>query len=175
MKKLIGMIGLLLFSSFYLLQSCGGNAENLKVGSPAPNFTLQDAFGNKYTLSDYKGKSPVVVYFYPKAGSPGCTTEACGIRDSWAKFKDNGIVVLGISVDSKESIKKFIDENNLNFPLLSDETKDVCRAYGVLNKLGVASRISFVVDKNGNIADIIRDVDVSTHADDVYKLAAKLK
>lgn len=175
MKLLIGIMVMILSSSFFLLQSCGGNADNLTVGNPAPNFTLEDAFGNKYTLSDYRGKNPVVVYFYPKAGTAGCTTEACGIRDSWDKFKDNGIVVLGISVDSRESIKKFIDENNLNFPLLSDETKDVCRAYGVLNNLGVASRISFVVDKNGNIADIIRDVDVSTHADDVYKLAVKLK
>lgn len=175
MRKLIGIFGLVLLSSFYLLQACGGNAENLKVGDPAPNFTLEDAFNNKYTLSDYKGKNPVVVYFYPKAGTAGCTTEACGIRDEWSKFKKDGIVVLGISVDSKESIKKFIDENDLNFPLLSDESKNVCRTYGVLNNLGVASRISFVIDKNGNIADIIRDVNVSTHADDVYKLAEKLK
>lgn len=175
MKNLNLILAIILFISFYFLQSCGGNAENLKVGNPAPNFTLQDAYGNSYTLSDYKGKNPVVVYFYPKAGTPGCTTEACGIRDSWTKFKENGIVVLGVSVDSKGSIKNFIDENNLNFPLLSDNTKKVCRAYGVLNNLGVASRITFVIDKNGKIADIIRDVDVSTHADDVYKLAEKLK
>lgn len=175
MKNLNLILTIILFIGFYFLQSCGGNAENLKVGNPAPNFTLQDAYGNSYTLSDYKGKNPVVVYFYPKAGTPGCTTEACGIRDSWTKFKENGIVVLGVSVDSKGSIKNFIDENNLNFPLLSDNTKKVCRAYGVLNNLGVASRITFVIDKNGKIADIIRDVDVSTHADDVYKLAEKLK
>lgn len=175
MKNLNLILTIILFIGFYFLQSCGGNAENLKVGNPAPNFTLQDAYGNSYTLSDYKGKNPVVVYFYPKAGTPGCTTEACGIRDSWTKFKENGIVVLGVSVDSKGSIKNFIDENNLNFPLLSDSTKKVCRAYGVLNNLGVASRITFVIDKNGKIAEILRDVDVSTHADDVYKLAEKLK
>lgn len=90
--------------SFYFLQSCGGNAQNLNVGSSAPDFTLEDAYGNKYSLNDYKDKNPVIVYFYPKAGTPGCTTEACGIRDSWDKFNENGIVVLGISVDSKSAI-----------------------------------------------------------------------
>jgi peroxiredoxin Q/BCP len=162
------------FSSIFIT-FCGGNADNLKVGMTAPNFTLQDSFGNSYTLTDYKDKNPVVVYFYPKANTPGCTTEACGIRDSWDKFKENGIVVLGVSVDSKEAIKNFINDHNLNFPLLSDASKQVSKEYGVLNKLGIDSRITFIVDKNGNISDIIRNVDVATHADDVFKLAMKLK
>ena len=82
---------------------------------------------------------------------------------------------MGISVDSKDAIKDFIKDHNLNFPLLSDNTKQVCKEYGVLNNLGVASRITFIVDKEGKIADIIRNVDVSTHADDVLKIAMKLK
>ena len=175
MEKVIKIFAIIFLLSFYFLQSCGGNAENLNVGNAAPNFTLEDAFGNKYSLSDYRGKNPVVVYFYPKAGTPGCTTEACGIRDNFEKFKENRIIVLGISVDSKESIKDFISDENLNFPLLSDESKNVCKAYGVLNNIGLASRITFIIDKNGNIANIIRDVDVSTHADDVFNLAVKLK
>jgi len=175
MRFQIKGILLLLVLNFIFFIACGGNAENLKVGNQAPDFTLQDAFGNKYTLSEYRGKNPVIVYFYPKANSPGCTTEACGIRDDWSKFKENNIVVLGISVDSKEAIKEFINDHNLNFPLLSDEAKTVSKEYGVLNNIGLSSRITFIIDKNGNIADIIRDVDVSIHANDVFNLAMKLK
>ena len=163
------------FTAFCVLQSCGGNADNLSLGSAAPGFTLQDSDGNSFSLSEYKGKNPVVIYFYPKAGTPGCTKQACGIRDSFNKFNENNIIVFGISVDTKESIKDFINENKLNFPLLSDESKEISKAYGVLNSIGLDSRITFVVDKQGNIADILRDVDVVTHADDVFSIAVKLK
>jgi peroxiredoxin Q/BCP len=163
-----------IFATFFFY-SCGGNAENLVEGNQAPDFSLQDAYGKYFRLSEYKGISPVVIYFYPKANTPGCTTEACGIRDSFIKFKENNIIVLGISVDSKESLKEFIDDHGLNFPLLSDESKNVSKTYGVLNNIGIASRITFIVDKNGNIANILRDVEVNTHAEDVYKFASKLK
>lgn len=175
MKKYNLLVIALFIISFMVVQSCGGNAENLNVGSPAPDFTLQDSDGNNYSLSSYKEKNPVIIYFYPKAGTPGCTKQACGIRDSFSKFKENEIMVLGISVDSKESIKDFINENNLNFPLLSDEDKEVSKAYGVLNNIGLDSRITFILDKQGNIAKILRDVDVETHADDVFNIAVKLK
>ena len=175
MKKYNFLLIALFIASFTVLQSCGGNAENLSVGNPAPDFTLQDSDGNSYSLSSYTEKNPVIIYFYPKAGTPGCTKQACGIRDSFSKFKENDIVVLGISVDSKESIKEFIKDNNLNFPLLSDENKEVSKAYGVLNNIGVDSRITFIVNKQGNIANILRDVDVETHANDVFNLAVKLK
>ncbi|MCX8010054.1 MAG: peroxiredoxin, partial [Ignavibacteria bacterium] len=122
----------------------------------------------------FKGKSPVVIYFYPKASTPGCTKQACGIRDNWNKFKENNIQVFGISVDNKEDISKFIDNYNLNFPLLSDNDKSVSKAYGVLNKFGVSSRVTFIIDKDGKINRIIRDVDVSTHADDVFNIAKNL-
>jgi thioredoxin-dependent peroxiredoxin len=161
------LLGLLTFSR-------SGNAQDLKTGDKAPDFTLQDAYGNNYSLSSYLGKSAVVVYFYPAANTPGCTKEACGIRDSWNKFKDKNIVVLGVSVDSKEKIKKFIDDYGLNFPLLSDESKTVSKTYGVLNKLGSDNRITFIVDKAGNINTIIRNVDVTNHANEVYDLASKL-
>jgi peroxiredoxin Q/BCP len=157
-----------------MLVSCGGTANNLEVGTNAPDFTLHDSEGNSYTLSEFKGKSPVVIYFYPKANTPGCTTQACGIRDEYAKFKENGIVVFGISVDSKESIKEFIKEQKLNFPLLSDENKEVAKNYDVLNNIGIASRVTFIVDKNGKIINIMREVDVTTHANQVFELAKKL-
>jgi peroxiredoxin Q/BCP len=154
--------------------SCGGNAQNLKEGDVAPDFTLPDAFGNNYTLSAFQGKSPVVIYFYPAANTAGCTKQACGIRDSWSRFRDKNIIVLGVSVDSREKIKKFIQDYNLNFPLLSDEDKSVSRTYGVLNNFGIDSRITFIINKEGKIYTIIRDVDVETHADQVYEIASKL-
>lgn len=158
----------------FILASCGGKAENMNVSDPAPEFTLKDANGQEYTLSEYRGKAPVVIYFYPKAGTPGCTTEACGIRDNYSKFKENNIKVFGISVDSPEDLKEFINDENLNFTLLSDENKEVSKEYGVLNNLGLSSRITFIIDKNGKIANIMRDVDVDTHAEDVFKIAEKL-
>jgi len=157
-----------------ILSSCGGNAENLNIGDQAPDFTAQDAYSKNYRLSSYAGVSPVVLYFYPKANTAGCTKEACGIRDSWSKFKENNIVVLGVSVDSKEDIKEFIDDHNLNFPLLSDADKSISAKYGVLNKLGLANRVTFIIDKKGNIKQIIRNVDVEIHADQVYDIASKL-
>ena len=175
MKQINFYVIIILFFVSIIFTSCGGNAENLKVGNAAPDFTLQDSDGTNYTLSDYNGKKPVVIYFYPKANTSGCTKQACGIRDAWSRFKENNIVVLGISVDSKKSIKEFITDHNLNFPLLSDETKEVSKKYGVLNNIGLDSRITFVVEKNGNISNIIRDVNVETHADDVFNLAMKLK
>lgn len=157
-----------------ILHNCGGNADNLYVGHTAPDFTLQDSDGNNFTLSNFRGKNPVVIYFYPKANTPGCTKQACGIRDSYKMFKENNIIVFGISVDSKESINDFISDHRLNFPLLSDETKEVSKEYGVLNAIGIDSRITFIVDKQGFIANILRDVDVETHAEDVFLLANKL-
>jgi len=164
-----------LVASFIIFQSCGSNADNLSVGNSAPGFTLEDSEGNTYSLLDYKGKNPVIIYFYPKANTPGCTKQACGIRDSFSKFKENDIIIFGISVDSKASIKEFIKDYNLNFPLLSDEKKEVSKAYGVLNTIGLDSRITFIIDKQGKIANILKDVDVETHADEVFNLAVKLK
>jgi peroxiredoxin Q/BCP len=151
------------------------NSDSLSVNQEAPDFTLEDAFGNKYTLSDHRGKSPIVVYFYPKASTPGCTKQACGIRDEWSKFQENNIQVLGISVDSKEDIGKFIENYKLNFPLLSDSSKSVSKAYGVLNKFGMSSRVTFIIDRNGKIAEIIKNVNVSSHADDVFEIVTKLE
>jgi len=165
---------ILFFVSLFVLLFFSVKGSKLKVGDIAPDFTLEDAFGNKYTLSSYRRKSPVVIYFYPKANTPGCTKQACGIRDEWSKFEQIGVPVFGISVDSKKSLKKFIDKYSLNFPLLSDETKEVCKAYGVLNLLGFASRVTFIVDKEGRIAHVIDKVDVETHAKEVLELVKTL-
>lgn len=171
MKRFFAFMGIILFfssPSFILAQSV------LKVGDKAPDFTLQDINGKIYTLSSFRMKSPVVVYFYPKASTPGCTKEACGIRDDWSKFKENKIQVLGISVDGKKDIKSFVDKYNLNFPLLSDSSKEVSKKYGVLMTYGVDKRVTFIVDKKGNIADIINVTDIDGHAAQVYQIASKL-
>lgn len=169
----IKKISIILASLF--LFSCGGNADIVKVGDDAPNFSLQDANGKTFTLADYKGKSPVVIYFYPKANTPGCTKEACGIRDDFSEFKKSDIAIFGISVDSKEDIKEFVNDYNLNFPLLSDIEKTTCKEYGVLNNLGFANRITFIIDKNGKIAKILKNFDIEKHSQLALDIAKKLK
>lgn len=164
------ILGLLIF-----IYGCGGNADNLKINDMAPDFSLSDADGEEYTLSSYRGESPVVIYFYPKAGTPGCTDQACGIRDEYQKFEENNIVVLGISVDTPEAIEEFENKYGLNFPLLSDQEKVVSKKYDVLNDLGFSNRITFIVNKEGRIVEIMRDVNVETHADDVFAIASEYK
>jgi peroxiredoxin Q/BCP len=164
----------LLFVSFASAQSDSAKTHELKVGMAAPNFTLHDAFGHSYKLSSYKGKMPVVVYFYPKAGTSGCTKEACGIRDDWSSFKKDKVQVLGISVDQKDDIKKFVSDYKLNFPLLSDADKKVSKDYGVFNDKGYDNRITFIVDKKGKIAEIINVKDIDGHAAKVLEIASKL-
>ncbi len=172
-----------LFTVFFLLALClsvnaGDKGKTkkpeLKVGMMAPNFTLQDVYGHSYTLSKYKGKMPVIVYFYPKAGTPGCTKEACGIRDDWGKFQKSKIQVFGISVDTKPEIRKFIHDYHLNFPLLSDASHKVSNRYGVYSSRGFDQRITFIVNKEGKISDIIDVKNIDEHAAEVYKLAKKL-
>ena len=165
----------LLFISYTSAQSDKmEEQQGLKTGMAAPNFTLHDAFGHSYKLSSYKGKMPVVVYFYPKAGTSGCTKEACGIRDDWSQFKKNKVQVLGISIDQKADIMKFVKDYNLNFPLLSDADKKVSKDYGVFNEKGFDNRITFIVDKKGKIAEIINVKDIEGHASKVLEIASKL-
>jgi len=165
---------LILFSSVNAQSKKEMTKPVLKVGMKAPNFNLEDAYGHHYSLASFKGKSPVIVYFYPKAGTAGCTKEACGIRDDWGKFKAKKIQVLGISVDSKPEILKFIKDNHLNFPLLSDVSKKISKEYGVYNNDGYDNRVTFIVNKEGKITNIIKVTNIEEHAAEVYKLASAL-
>lgn len=145
----------------------------LKVGDSAPDFTLLDQNGKSVSLHDFKGKN-VVVYFYPKAMTPGCTVQACEISHSEAKLKAAHIVVLGISADPVKSLKKFEEKEKLNFTLLSDPEKKVIQSYGAwgLKKFmgrefeGIL-RQSFLIDSEGKIAHIMEKVDTKTHHDDI--------
>ena len=137
------------------------------VGSAAPAFTLPDQDGKRVSLADYRGKW-VVLYFYPKDGTPGCTTEACEFRDNIFAFREAGAVILGISVDDVDSHKEFATEHRLPFTLLADGQKQVARDYGVLHRmLGVmelARRETFIVDPLGRVAKHYREVDPGSHS-----------
>lgn len=145
----------------------------LKIGNKAPTFSLPDQDGKIHSLSDYQGKK-VLLYFYPKDDTPGCTTEACNFRDEYEEFQKIGLVILGVSADSVKSHKKFAEKFNLNFPLLADEDKKLCEAYGVwgLKKfmgreyMGIA-RTSFLIDENGNLEKIYEGVKPPVHAEEV--------
>ncbi len=142
-------------------------------GSPAPDFTLMSDSGADVTLSELRGK-PVVLYFYPKDDTPGCTAQACGIRDSWDAFADSGAVVLGVSPDKESSHVKFKRKYGLPFTLLADPDHSVAEAYGVWVEkknygktyMGI-ERSTFVIDAGGKLARVMRRVKPDTHAADV--------
>ncbi len=144
-----------------------------EIGNIAPAFTLEDQHGNNQSLSDYKDKI-VVLYFYPKAMTPGCTVQAHGIRDSEKALKKLGVEVLGVSIDSAKRLAKFEERDDLNFTLLSDEDHAIADKYGVwgLKKfmgkeyMGI-NRMTFIIDKDGKLKHIMEKVKTKSHHDDV--------
>ncbi len=155
-------------------------APTLQVGDKAPDFTLLDQNGKEVSLKDYKGMN-VVVYFYPKAMTPGCTVQACEIRNSEQKLKDAEIVVLGISADPVKSLKKFEEKEKLNFTLLSDPDHKVIDAYGswgpkkfMGREYDGIHRQSFLIGKNGKVLHVMHKVNTKTHHDDVLNFFKSL-
>ena len=141
----------------------------------APSFTLPDQTGTMHTLSQYKGKW-VILYFYPKDDTPGCTKEACNFRDSLKDFTDAGVVILGVSKDSVISHKKFAEKYHLTFPLLSDESKDVIQAYGAWGikkfmgrEFEGVKRTTTLIGPEGDIKKIYENVNPVTHADQILE------
>lgn len=145
-------------------------------GDKAPDFTLVDSNGKKVTLSELlKGYKALVLYFYPKDDTPGCTTEACGFRDSLEKLKSSNVNVAGVSVDSPESHQKFIKKYGLNFTLLSDEGGKVASLYNSYSEeRGRALRKTFIIDKNGIIRAAYHKVSAEGHAEEVLKTIKQL-
>jgi peroxiredoxin Q/BCP len=148
----------------------------LQPGDQAPDFELLDQDGRPVKLSDFRGQ-PVVVYFYPKAATPGCTTQACGVRDHRVDYERAGAVVLGISPDPVAKVKKFHDEQGLNFALLADEAHGVADAYGVWSEKSMygktywgVQRSTFIVDTEGKVARVLHKVKPGEH--DALVLAA---
>jgi peroxiredoxin Q/BCP len=141
----------------------------IEQGQPAPDFELPDQDGNPMKLSDLRGQ-PVVVYFYPKADTPGCTTQACGVRDHQGDYSKAGAVVLGISPDPVKKVKKFHEKQALNFSLLADEDHAVTERYGVWAQKSMygktymgAERTTFIIDPGGKVAEVLRKVKPAEH------------
>ncbi|MEM0097204.1 MAG: peroxiredoxin [Conexivisphaerales archaeon] len=139
----------------------------LEIGSDAPDFELKNQDSESVKLSEFKGKV-VVLYFYPKDNTPGCTTEACDFRDSMDSLKKYGIVVLGVSSDSVNSHKKFHDQKRLNFNILSDQKKEVIKMYGADGPL-FTRRITYIIDKNQKVAHLFDKVHPQGHSREVLE------
>jgi thioredoxin-dependent peroxiredoxin len=145
----------------------------VEQGKPAPDFELTSDAGEQVRLSSFRGK-PVVLYFYPRDDTPGCTAQACGIRDAYGEFERAGAVVLGVSPDSEASHVKFRSKYDLPFTLLADPEHEVAEQYGVWvekknygkTSMGI-ERSTFVIDADGNVARVMRRVNPKSHADDV--------
>ena len=151
------------------------DADALKEGDKAPEFSLPADDGTEHSLSDYRGKR-VILYFYPKDDTSGCTKQACELRDALPRIEDAGAVVLGVSPDPVSSHQKFRDKYELNFPLLADEDHEVCEAYGVWKEKSMygrkfwgVERSTFIIDEEGFIAEVWRRVRPKGHADRVVE------
>ena len=168
MKFLFGILSLV------LLYGCEGTNLGLKEGDRAPDFALTSQDDVTVRLSDFQGRQNVILYFYPKDDTPGCTKEACSFRDDLSRFHELETEVIGVSVDDLASHKAFQSKYNLNFKLLADPDKQVTELYGVKSFFGLADRVTFVVDKQGIIRKIYPKVDVSQHSEEVLTFVRTL-
>ena len=140
----------------------------VKTGDNAPQFTAPTADGSKFSFSDTASRKHVVLYFYPKDDTPGCTKEACSFRDNMQTIRELGAEIIGVSVDDVSSHKKFSEKYHLPFILVSDTDKRISTAYGVLKDPGTyTNRVTFLIEKGGKIAKIFPKVDVSKHTDEI--------
>lgn len=151
--------------------------QELTEGTAAPNFSSKDQNGQSIKLSDFRGKK-VILFFYPKDNTPGCTKEACAYRDASQNFEANNTVILGVSPDTEKSHKKFIDKFDLPFQLLCDTDKDICETYGVWveksmygKKYMGVERSTFLIDEDGNLAAVRRKVKPEPHVAEMLELA----
>jgi peroxiredoxin Q/BCP len=148
------------------------SAGPLEVGDDAPNFEMKGSDGKTYKLSDFKGKKPVVIAWFPKAFTGGCTKQCKALAEQGEEIRKYDVAYFTASVDEAEQNKKFAEELKLDYPILSDPSKESAKAFGVLNERGMANRWTIYIDKNGKIAHIDQKVSTDTHGKDI---AAKLK
>lgn len=153
---------------------------SIQEGKPAPDFSLPDEAGTQHKLSDYRGQT-VVLYFYPKDDTPGCTMEACNFRDDYQQYMDAGAVVLGVSADDEKSHEKFKAKYDLPFPLLADKDHAVCELYGVWGEKSMFGkkyfgviRSTFIIDAEGKLSKAIDKVKVQKHSAEVLNLLQNL-
>ena len=155
----------------YLIMS---EQVTLQIGDTAPELKLKDQHGNLVFLRDYAGRW-VVLYFYPKDDTPGCTREACNFRDESERLSPFNVQVLGVSVDSRESHETFARKFKLNFPLLADPTKKITRAYGALAFYRLARRMTFIIDPQGKVRRIFNSVNPKAHVEEVAQALTELQ
>jgi peroxiredoxin Q/BCP len=161
------------------LAACGepqrpdGGKGLLPVGAQAPDLVAKDPAATEVRLSSLRGR-PVVVYFYPADGTPGCTKEACAFRDAWKKYDAAHVGIIGVSNDSSEKHASFTAEHHIPFPLAADSDGSIGKSYGVNKKLWGYDRVSFLIDKDGKVAHVWPAVDPGVHADEVLTEATKL-
>jgi peroxiredoxin Q/BCP len=153
----------------------------LEVGTQAPNFKTIDQNGELVTLEQFKGKK-VILYFYPKDDTPGCTKEACAFRDNFEKFKEINVEVLGVSVDDEKKHKKFAEKYNLPFRLLADTEKKIVQDYGVWGEKSLygkkymgTNRVTYLIDENGKIEKVFPKVKPETHAEELLQVLSNKK
>jgi peroxiredoxin Q/BCP len=148
----------------------GSNPEkHLAEGMPAPDFSRRDQNDKEVKLSDFRGKKNIILYFYPKDDTPGCTKEACSFRDDLSKFRSLDVEIFGVSADDTASHKAFSEKYHLNFPLLADPEKQVIASYGALNEKGYAKRMTYLIDKLGIIRRIFPNVKVEEHSEELQR------
>lgn len=151
-------------------------AADLVEGVPAPAFEAKDQHGKVVRLADYLGKANVVLYFYPKDDTPGCTSQACSLRDGYGAIQQTGAVVLGVSSDDVASHQAFATKFSLPFSLLADPGKAIIEAYGVkMPVVGMAKRVTFIIDRKGIIRTILRQIDTKKHDQQVLEVLGGLK
>lgn len=149
--------------------SPSGAGTLLSAGDRAPDFMAMDQRGEARQLHILARNRPVVLFFYPRDGTPGCTEEACAFRDAWDRLQEAGAVVIGVSTDDVAAHRRFADEHSLPFVLLSDPEGEILERYGVPSRLGMAARVTFVIGPDGEIARVYPDVDPAVHVHDVLE------
>ena len=174
MKKLISILSVV---ALIALVSGFSRAEQVSAGEPAPDFELIDQNGQMHSIEDYRGKW-IALYFYPKDGTPGCTTEACEFRDNIFAFRNANCQILGVSLDDAESHKAFSEKHGLPFPLLADTQGSAADAYGVKSRMlgmTMAKRQTFLIDPEGNIAKHYDKVNPESHSTEILADLAQLQ
>jgi len=148
-------------------------SSSLTVGGNAPDFTLNDQSGKQHSLENYKGKK-LVIYFFPKAFTPGWTKQACGLRDNYISFIENGISILGVSYDSESQLAGFKEKYNLEFDLLSDTDKIMGKLYDVNSFYFFPQRKTFLINEKGVLVHVMNSVNINNHAEDILAIFKKL-
>ena len=164
-------ISIMIILSFFMLSGFRSPSNYIKVGEKAPLFELFDQDKELFSLKDYNGKK-MVIYFFPKAFTPGWTKQACGFRDQYSVYKENDIEIIGISYDVRETQKSFSKKYKLNFRVLSDSKKEVSKLYGV-DTYFFPKRVTFLIDENGIVFNVIDNMSLSDYAENIIKIFKK--